>query len=73
MSTETMTRLNGLDLEALGTVVEEIKNDASKGFARFTVTSSWKGQNAKRGARAVVYDQWPGNPETVLHRIRRAV
>jgi uncharacterized OsmC-like protein len=44
MSTETMTRLNGLDLEALGTVVEEIKNDASKGFARFKVTSSWKGQ-----------------------------
>jgi len=44
MSTETMTRMNGLDLEALGAVVEEIKNDSSKGFARFTVTSSWKGQ-----------------------------
>lgn len=44
MNTETLNRLNGLDLEALGTFVEEIKNDGSKGFVRFNVTSSWKGQ-----------------------------
>ena len=44
MKTETLNRVNGLDLEALGTFVEEIKNDASKGYARFKVTSSWKGQ-----------------------------
>jgi uncharacterized OsmC-like protein len=44
MSTQTTTRRNGLDLESLGQLVEEIKKDASKGFARFKVTSSWKGQ-----------------------------
>ena len=44
MSTQTITRRNGLDLESLGQLVEEIKKDASKGFARFKVTSSWKGQ-----------------------------
>src|SRR4030095_1423147 len=44
MKAETLNRINGLDLEALGTFVEEIKNDASKGFAKFKVTSSWKGQ-----------------------------
>jgi uncharacterized OsmC-like protein len=44
MKTETLERTNGLDLESLGTLVEEIKNDATKGFARFRVTSSWKGQ-----------------------------
>jgi len=44
MSTKTTTRKNGLDLEALGQLVDEIKKDASKGFARFKVASSWKGQ-----------------------------
>jgi uncharacterized OsmC-like protein len=44
MKTATLDRINGLDLEALGKVVEEIKNDATKGFARFKVSSSWKGQ-----------------------------
>jgi hypothetical protein len=32
MKTETLNRVNGLDLETLGTFVEEIKNDASKGL-----------------------------------------
>jgi uncharacterized OsmC-like protein len=44
MSTQTITRRNGLDLESLGQLVEEIKKDAAKGFARFKVASSWKGQ-----------------------------
>ena len=44
MTTETMNRVNGLDVEALGQVVEEIKSDATKGFARFKVSSTWKGQ-----------------------------
>jgi uncharacterized OsmC-like protein len=44
MQTETLNRVNGLDTEALGAFVEEIKNDPKKGFARFQVTSSWKGQ-----------------------------
>src|SRR5213593_1896842 len=44
MKTETISRTNGLDLDALGQLVDEIKKDAAKGFARFKVASSWKGQ-----------------------------
>ena len=44
MTTQTTSRINGLDLDALGQAVEEIKNDAGKGFVRFKVASSWKGQ-----------------------------
>jgi uncharacterized OsmC-like protein len=44
MSTQTITLRNGLALESLGQLVEEIKKDAAKGFARFKVASSWKGQ-----------------------------
>jgi len=36
--------LNGIDLEALGQVVEQIKNDKTKGFVRFKVATAWKGQ-----------------------------
>lgn len=44
MKAETINTVNGLDVEALGQVVEEIKNDATKGFVRFNVSSTWKGQ-----------------------------
>ena len=44
MKTQTLNRKNGLDMEALGQLVEDIKKDASKGFARFKVASTWKGQ-----------------------------
>src|SRR5215831_10632080 len=44
MNTQTVSRVNGLDTESLGQLVEEIKNDAAKGYARFKVASSWKGQ-----------------------------
>ena len=44
MKTQTLARKNGLDMESLGKLVEEIKNDAAKGFVRFKVASSWKGQ-----------------------------
>jgi uncharacterized OsmC-like protein len=44
MKTQTVSRVNGLDLESLGQLVEEIKNDPAKGYARFKVASSWKGQ-----------------------------
>src|SRR5215470_18053651 len=44
MKTQTVSRVNGLDLESLGQLVEEIKNDATKGVVRFKVASSWKGQ-----------------------------
>jgi uncharacterized OsmC-like protein len=35
---------NGIDLNALGGVVEEIGRDASKAKVRFHVTSAWQGQ-----------------------------
>jgi len=44
MSTETQSRINGLDLKSLGKLVEEIKSDRTKGFVRFKVASSWSGQ-----------------------------
>ena len=47
MKAETQTRasdINGINLEALGKLVAEIKNDPAKGFARFKVASSWTGQ-----------------------------
>jgi uncharacterized OsmC-like protein len=44
MKTETQTQINGINLEALGELVGEIKNDQAKGFARFKVASSWTGQ-----------------------------
>src|SRR5262245_21044016 len=43
MNTQT-ENINGIDLEGLGQLVELIKNDNTKGFARFKVTTSWKGQ-----------------------------
>jgi uncharacterized OsmC-like protein len=44
MTTQIESSVNGLDLQALGQVVEEIKNDPEKGFVRFKVASTWKGQ-----------------------------
>jgi uncharacterized OsmC-like protein len=35
---------NGIDMEALGAFVEEVKTDSTKGFVRFKVDSAWKGQ-----------------------------
>lgn len=36
--------VNGIDLDAVGQVVEDIKQDASKAKVGFRVTSQWKGQ-----------------------------
>jgi uncharacterized OsmC-like protein len=44
MTTQIESRVNGIDLQALGQAVEEIKNDRTKGFVRFKVSSTWKGQ-----------------------------
>jgi uncharacterized OsmC-like protein len=43
MTTQTQN-INGIDLEGLGRMVEEIKNDNTKGFVRFKVATAWKGQ-----------------------------
>jgi len=40
----TVSRVNGLDLAALGEVVEAIQQDPKNGLAAFKVTNTWKGQ-----------------------------
>jgi uncharacterized OsmC-like protein len=44
MTTQIESIVNGLDVQALGQVIETIKNDPAKGFVRFKVASTWKGQ-----------------------------
>jgi uncharacterized OsmC-like protein len=46
--------MNGLDLEALGKLVEDIRNDSQKGFVRFKVNSSWK-EKTRSEARVKSY------------------
>lgn len=43
MTTQT-ANANGIDLDRLGRVVEQIKSDKTKGFVRFKVATAWKGQ-----------------------------
>lgn len=46
--TDTLTSaapvINGVDLEALGEFVEQVKADPAKGSVRFRVTTRWSGQ-----------------------------
>jgi len=42
------SRVNGLDLEALGQVVREIERDPKKGMVGFRVHSAWRGQTRSR-------------------------
>ena len=51
--TEVMTRniVNDLDLDALGTVVEAIREDPAKALVRFSVATRWTGQT---GSKSVV-------------------
>jgi uncharacterized OsmC-like protein len=48
--TDVLTRnvVNGLDLDALGQVVQEIQKDASKAKVRFAVSTRWTGQTRSR-------------------------
>lgn len=50
--TEVMTRnvVNGLDLDALNTVVEAIGQDSRKALVRFQVTTRWTGQTGSRSS-----------------------
>jgi uncharacterized OsmC-like protein len=54
MTTQTQATVNGLDLEALDQAVQQIKNDATKGFVRFNVATTWKGQTRSE-ARVKAY------------------
>jgi uncharacterized OsmC-like protein len=44
LDTTTKAPVNGLDLEALGEVVDGIEKDASQAKVAFNVTTRWKGQ-----------------------------
>lgn len=47
---DLMTRnvVNGIDLDALGTVVEAINDDAAQALVRFSVVTQWTGQTGSR-------------------------
>ena len=36
--------INGIDVTALGDIIEQVKNDPAKGLVEFRVKSEWKGQ-----------------------------
>jgi uncharacterized OsmC-like protein len=42
------TRVNGLDLDALGAVIRDIEQDPAKALVEFRVTSQWQGQTRSR-------------------------
>jgi uncharacterized OsmC-like protein len=48
--TDVMTHnvVNGIDLDAIGGVVEAINDDASRALVRFSVATRWIGQTASR-------------------------
>lgn len=43
MSTKTKSIVNGIDLDALGGVVEAVQSDATNGQVGFRVTTTWEG------------------------------
>lgn len=65
MATITKTnRMNGLDLDALNRVVEDIKQDPRKGKVSFRVRSLWRGQTR---SRSVVDSYTIGGQEVRRH------
>ena len=46
--TKMGNRVNGLDLDALGSVVREIERDPKKGMVAFRVSTAWRGQTKSR-------------------------
>ena len=55
MTTTTTKKLNGIDTEALGQLVADIKADASKAQTRFAVTTRWLGDGPASETRV---DGW---------------
>src|SRR5262245_42913660 len=46
--TKIGNRVNGLDLEALNSVVREIQNDSKKNMVAFRVSTAWRKQTRSR-------------------------
>ena len=56
MTTQTQN-VNGIDLDSVGQLVEQIKNDKAKGFVRFKVATAWKGQTqTETHVKSLVWD-----------------
>ena len=58
--------VNGLDLAALGEVVEAIEKDASKAMVGFDVTTRWNGQT--RSETTVDGFTWPASASAAATR-----
>jgi uncharacterized OsmC-like protein len=65
---ERPTNVNGIDLAALGEVVEEIKANPAKAKVAFRVTSAWKGQTRSES----VVESYKIGGETVRRQFRIA-
>lgn len=50
-----MAKVNGIDVDALKQVTEEVAKDPSKGMVKFHVTSSWNGSGPKSTSRVKSY------------------
>lgn len=48
MDQMTSNRVNGIDVDALKQVVQDVANDPAKGIVRFAVKSAWQGQTKSR-------------------------
>ena len=44
LESKKIRTVNGIDVDALHEVIEEVKNDPTKGIVEFTVKTGWKGQ-----------------------------
>jgi uncharacterized OsmC-like protein len=44
LEAKTIGTVNGIDVDALHEVIEEVKNDPAKGIVEFSVKTGWKGQ-----------------------------
>ena len=63
------TRVNGLDLDALAKVVEEVKQDPWKGLVEFRVSTAWQGQTRSE----TTVDSYRIGGEEVSRRFKIAV
>src|SRR5262249_23942501 len=55
--TTQVQNINGIDLGGLTKLVEQIKNDGTKGFVRFKVATAWKGQTRSEArVKSFVFD-----------------
>ena len=57
MTTQTQN-INGIDLESLGQLVEQIKNDKTKRFLPVQSGHGLEGSDAQRDTREILFRGW---------------